>query len=77
VKPALRFPERAGYDEKLTMAEPHKHHHPHGHDHGVRAAVPGSGSSWLLHSAWQRLAGVALIGVSLVAAMLWATSTQG
>jgi hypothetical protein len=80
VKQASRLPERAGYDEKLTMAESHKHdhHHPHGHDHvhGGRASAPEPRPSWLLHSAMQRLLGIALIGMALVAAMLWATSTQ-
>ncbi len=62
------------------MAEPHKHdpHHPHGHDHahGTGLAAPVPRPSWLLHSAAQRLLGVVLIGMALVAAMLWATSTQ-
>ncbi len=57
------------------MAEPHKHHHPHGHAGGT--SVPEPQPSWLLHSAAQRLLGVALLGSLLVAAMLWATSTQG
>jgi hypothetical protein len=65
------------------MAEPdkHDHHHPHGHDHdhGGRKAALASGPrpSWLLHSAAQRLLGVLLLAILLLAAMLWATSTQG
>ncbi len=59
------------------MAEPHKHDpHSHGHAHGS-AAVSEPRPSWLLHSAAQRLLGIALVGLALVAAMLWATSTQG
>ena len=80
MKQASRLPGRKGYDEKLTMAQSRKHdHHHHGHDHvhGASAAAPGPRPSWLLHSAMQRLLGIALIGMALVAAMLWATSTQG
>ena len=65
----------AGYDHRLTMAEPHKHPHLHGHAHG--SAVPEPRTSWLLHSASQRLLGAALVCAALVAAMLWATSAQG
>lgn len=64
------------------MPEPHIHSH--SHDHGPQAAVrphqavaAGPRSSWLLHSAAQRLLGAALVCAALVAAMLWATSAQG
>lgn len=64
------------------MPEPHIHSH--SHDHGPQAAVrhvhavaAGPRSSWLLHSAAQRLLGAALVCALLVAAMLWATSAQG
>ncbi|PRD64560.1 hypothetical protein [Malikia granosa] len=64
------------------MPEPHIHSH--SHDHGPQAAVRphqavavGPRSSWLLHSAAQRLLGAALVCAMLVAAMLWAISAQG
>jgi len=64
------------------MPEPHIHSH--SHDHGPQVAVrpvasvpAGPRSSWLLHSAAQRLLGAALVCALLVAAMLWAVSTQG
>ena len=68
----------------FLMPEPHIHSHSHGHDHGPQAAgrreppvAAGSRSSWLLHSAAQRLLGAALVCAVLVAVMLWATSAQG
>lgn len=63
----------------MAQSSKHDHHLPHGHEHahGASAAAPEPRPSWLLHSAMQRLLGIALIGMALVAAMLWATSTQG
>lgn len=57
------------------MPEPHIHSH--SHDHGPQAVAVGPRSSWLLHSAAQRLLGAALVCAMLVAAMLWAISAQG